>query len=176
MLQLGERTWRAGAHPEQQRRGTPLPQAMAALLQSSDLAARGEYDSALGATDVLTGIPAQLTDDPFFRTVLHFRRADWYERTGRPLSASSELRWHENSDLYGYPTADPQPAEVDWAFAPLAEWRLASLLERAGDRVADKCRAYRTVARLWASGEARYRARADSATRRLAALSCGAPT
>ena len=125
---------------------------------------------------MLTGIPAQLTDDPFFRTVLHFRRADWYERTGRPLSASSELRWHENSDLYGYPTADPQPAEVDWAFAPLAEWRVASLLERAGGRVADKCRAYRTVARLWAGGEARYRARADSATRRLAALSCGATT
>jgi hypothetical protein len=173
MLELGERAWRARAHPEKQR-DPPLPHAMAALLQSSDLAARGAYDSALVATEVLTGILAQLTDDPFFRTVLHFRRADWYERIGQPQSAASELRWHENSDLYGYPTGDPQPAEVDWAFAPLAEWRLAALLERAGGRVADKCRAYRTVARLWATGEALYRARADSATRRLAELSCGA--
>jgi len=176
MLELGERAWRAGAdaRPERPRRDATLPYPMAAILQSSDLAARGAYDSALGATEGLTGIPAQLTDDPFFRAVLHFRRADWYEQAGRPLSARAELRWHENSDLYGYPTGDPQPAEVDWAFAPLAEWRLASLLERAGGRVADICRAYRTVVRLWATGEARYRARADSATRRLAALGCEA--
>ena len=169
MLELGERAW---PHPEKPRRDASLPHAMVTLLQSSDLAARGAYDSALGATEVLTGISAQLTDDPFFRTVLHFRRADWYEQTGRPVSAGSELRWHENSDLYGYPTGDPQPAEVDWAFAPLAEWRLASLLERAGGRAGDICRAYRAVARLWATGEARYRARADSATRRLGALGC----
>ena len=79
--------------------------------------------------------------------------------------------WAENSDLIGYPKGDPQPAEVDWAFAPLAQWRLARLLERAGGRT-DLCRAYRGVARSWATGEPRYRARADSAARRLRALDC----
>ena len=57
------------------------------------------------------------------------------------------------------------------SIAPLAQWRLARLLARTGSR-ADVCRAYRGVARLWAAGEPRYRARADSAARRLRALEC----
>jgi len=75
----------------------------------------------------------------------------------------------------GYPTGDPQAAEVDWAFAPLAAWRLAVLTERWGGRREDACRAYRTVAHAWSRGEPRYRARADSAARRLVTLECPTP-
>lgn len=149
-----------------------LGPASMALVRAQALAARGAFDSALTATEGLTGIAAQQTDDPFFRTVLHLSRAGWYERVGRPIGARPDLLWHENSDLYGYPNGDPQPAEVDWAFAPLGEWRLGSLLDRVGGRREDVCRAYGDVARLWAAGEPRYRARADSAARRLLALGC----
>jgi len=76
--------------------------------------------------------------------------------------------------VFRYPTGDPQAAEVDWAFAPLAEWRLARLVERSPGSSEEACRAYRTVARLWADGEPRYRARADTAAQRLAALRCEA--
>jgi hypothetical protein len=152
----------------------PGPHVSAALLQAQAQAARGEYDAALASTDTLTGIAAQPTQDPFFRTVLHLVRADWYERSNRPLWARPDLLWHENSDLLGYPTGDPQPAEVDWAFASLAEWRLGLLLERAGGRMDDVCRAYKEVARRWAGGEPRYRARADSAAQKLRSLRCEA--
>jgi hypothetical protein len=165
--------WMLGVVGERGRAQGPDP-AAGALLRAQALAARGAYDSALAVTDALTGIAAQHTDDPFFRTVLHFSRAAWHERAGHPMSAPPDLQWHENSDLYGYPTGDPQPAEVDWAFAPLAEWRLGRLLERAGERAPDMCRAYRDVARTWARGEPLYAARADSAARTLVSLGCKA--
>ena len=106
--------------------------------------------------------------------MLHLSRAEWFERAGQLANGHAELIWHENSDVFRYPTGDPQAAEVDWAFAPLAEWRLARLVERSPGSSEEACRAYRTVARLWADGEPRYRARADTAAQRLAALRCEA--
>ncbi len=135
-------------------------------------AAQGRYAAALALSRALADVPAGETDDPFFRAVLHLSRAEWHERDGHPARAPAELAWAENSDLRGYPTDDPQPAEVDWAFAPLAAWRLAILTERSDGRREDACRAYRTVARAWSRGEPRYRARADSAASRLVALAC----
>jgi len=149
----------------------PKAPPLAALLGAVSLARRGASARALEVTDALTELPVRDTDDPFFRAVLHPLRARWYERAGQPARSQRELVWAENSDLIGYPRGDPQPAEVDWAFAPLAQWRLARLLERTGKKT-DLCRAYRGVARLWASGEPRYRERADSAARRLRALDC----
>ena len=141
------------------------------LLDAVSLARRGARARALEVTEALTDLPVRDIDDPFFRAVLHALRAQWYERAGQAARASRELLWAENTDVMGYPTGSPQAAEVDWAFAPLAQWRLARLLARRGSR-ADVCRAYRGVARLWAAGEPRYRARADSAARRLRALEC----
>jgi hypothetical protein len=146
------------------------PRMLTTLLLAQAAGARGAYDAALSATNVLTGLAAQQTDDPFFRTVLHLARADWRERGPHPSTAAVDLVWHENSDLYGYPTGEPQPAEIDWAFAALAQWKLGVLLER--QEPAEACRAYRAVARLWAAGEPAYRARADSAARRVVTLRC----
>jgi Protein kinase domain len=150
--------------------GEGSPRMLTTLLFAEAAAARGAYDSALSATNDLTGLPAQQTDDPFFRTALHLARAAWRERGPHPSTAAVDLVWHENSDLYGYPTGEPQPAEIDWAFAPLAQWKLGVLVER--QEPAEACRAYRAVARLWAAGEPAYRARADSAARRLVTLRC----
>ncbi|HEU5262421.1 MAG TPA: hypothetical protein VFU41_13475, partial [Gemmatimonadales bacterium] len=80
--------------------------------------------------------------------------------------------WHEHSDLDGYPIRDAQPAEVDWAFGPLARWRTAVLLDGTGDFSSEVCRAYRTVTRQWAGGESAYSARADTARRRVVELAC----
>jgi len=150
------------------------PPILAGLLEADALARRGAYGAALASTDGLAGVPAARTEDPFFRAVLHLSRAEWYERAGQLANGHAELIWHENSDVFRYPTGDPQAAEVDWAFAPLAEWRLARLVERSPGSSEEACRAYRTVARLWADGEPRYRARADTAAQRLAALRCEA--
>jgi len=148
------------------------PGPLATLLQAQAAAARGAVDSALVGTRALTGIPGQDARDPFFRTVLHLARASWSEQGRNPVLAIDDLVWHENSDLHGYPNRDPQPAEVDWAFATFAQWRLGELLVRTGQRREDACRAYGTVARLWAGGEPPYRARADSAAHRLSTLGC----
>ena len=152
--------------------GEASPRVLTTLLAGDVVAARGAYDSALSATNVLTGLAARQTDDPFFRTVLYLTRAAWRGRGLHPATAAVELMWHENSDVYGYPTGDPQPAEIDWAFAPIAQWRLAELLARSGEEREQACLAYRTVARLWAAGDPAYRARADSAARRIVTLRC----
>ena len=107
--------------------------------------------------------------------MLHLARASWSARGKHPLGAIDDLVWHENSDLHGYPTRDPQAAEVDWAFGTFAQWRLGELLARTGQRWEEACRAYGTVVRLWSGGDAPYRARADSAARRLATLGCKNP-
>ena len=148
------------------------PEPLTTLLRAQAAAARGAVDSALAATLPMTGIQGRDTGDPFFRAVLHLARATWSERGKNPLRAIDDLVWHENSDLHGYPTRDPQPAEVDWALGPFAQWRLGELLVRTGQRREDACTAYRTVARLWSGGDPPYRARADSAVRRLSTLGC----
>ena len=169
---------RAELHADPHRAGWSgvPPEPLITLLRAQAAAARGAVDSALAATLAMTGIQARDVRDPFFRAVLHLTRASWSERGKPSLGAIGDLLWHENSDLHGYPTRDPQPAEIDWAFGPFAQWRLGELLVRTGQRREDACTAYRTVARLWSAGDPPYRARADSAVRRLSTLGCkGAP-
>ncbi len=154
----------------------PSPRPLSTLLRAAELASRGQYTRALAPSDTLTLLEAGPDEDPFLRVALHLLRADWYEHEGAVEHGRRELLWHENSDLFLYPTGDPEQAEGDWAFGVLARWRLAGLLDRSGESRDEVCRAYRDVARLWAGGEARYAARADSAARRFAALGCSSPT
>ena len=159
--------------------GEPGRRPLVTLLEGYAVAQQGHLQMALEATDSLTPLQADSLGepgivDPFFRTVLHLLRAEWYERSGDVASAIDELEWHENNDVFDRPSGPPQVADVDWAFATLARWRLARLLDRTGE--ANACAAYRRVAGSWAHGDARYAARADSAVRRLSTLGCrGAP-
>ena len=148
---------------------------LARLLAATTLAARP--DRALAATDFLTELQADsLGDpadaDPFFRTVLHLFRAEWNEAVRDPASAVRELAWYENNDVFDRPSGPPQVADMDWAFGTLARWRTARLFDGTGDRGEALCRAYAAVQAAWAAGDPPYRARADSARRRLAALGC----
>ena len=172
MLATVERV-RGRAEPPRRRGPSTLrPGPLGTLLWAEEVAAGGAVDSALAATNPLRGIPAQDIEDPFWRVVLHLTRASWNEAGTHPGRAIADLIWHENSDLHGYPSGDPQPAEVDWAFTAFAQWRLGELLERTGQRREQACRAYATVVRLWSGGDPPYRARADSAAGRRVALGC----
>lgn len=158
----------------------PAPRPLSSLLEADQQAQHGRFARALVLSDPLTELSA--TDlsaaepaDPFFRTVLHLLRAEWYLGEGSVGNALGELLWHENLDEHGRPTREPQVMEVDWAFGTLATWRRARLLEQSGDRREEACRAYEGVRRLWSHGERRYQARADSAGRQLAALGCSPP-
>jgi hypothetical protein len=158
--------------------GEPLPRPLGRLLAADALAHRGRYSEALQASDTLTELEAPTLSgtvpvDPFFRTVLHMLRAEWSAATGQSRDAARELLWFQNNDVSGYPTRDPQVADVDWAFGTFARWRRAALLEKGG-RHDEACHAYRDVARLWSRGDPPYRARADSAARRLVTLECKA--
>ena len=149
-------------------RGTPPP--LVALLDADRAAGAGDYDAALRRSDALIEVESAGVGDPFFRTILHFLRADWEWHRGKVWSADRELTWYENTDVIEYPTGAPQPSEVDWAFGVLARWHRLGLTTVPDDR----CRLSADVARLWADGEPAYKARADSARRAVTALRCSA--
>jgi protein kinase-like protein len=158
-------------------RGEPGRQLLTTLLAADGAARAGQIDAALRLTDSLT--PLRAGDigepeavDPFFRTVLHLFRADWYSRRHDTDGVVRELQWYENNDVSGRLSGAPQVADMDWGFSTLARWRLARLLD--GSDPGRACDLYRRVGNLWESGDLRYRARADSARARVAALHCAA--
>jgi hypothetical protein len=147
-----------------------VPAPLIALLNATEAAGRADFTGALTRTAPLVEIESAHVGDPFFRTILHFLRAEWSERLAQPYSADRELSWYENTDVIEYPTGAPQPSEVDWAFGVLARWRRAGIVTVSDDQ----CRLYGDVARLWEGGERRYAERADSARRAAATLQCTA--
>jgi hypothetical protein len=159
----------------------PAPAFRRTFVEGALLAMSGAVDSALTITDMLaTKLEGwdRAERSPLLRAASRMSRAQWYAATGFPENARSEYRWHEHFHLPDYPIGNPLPADGDWAFSTLAYWRQARLLDRgeSGD-VTDRevCSAYRRVAERWATGDTRYRARADTARTRLAALTCDKP-
>jgi serine/threonine protein kinase len=136
---------------------------------------RRDLESTIALLDP-AGIAARPTvarggaSDPFARTVARMSRATQRAAQGDIEGAHRELLWHEHTDVVGVPTGLPQTAEVDWAFGTLARWRLAGILD--GHDRGGACDAYRAVVRWWSDGEPLYRARADTARQRIAALHC----
>ena len=132
-------------------------------------AAALRYSAPLAALD-----SANRGHDPFFRTLLHLERAAWQLGAGTPAQAVAELRWHDNNDFVDYPGRAPQAAEVDYAFATLARWDGARVLESLGPAHREEaCATFAAVAAAWREGEPRYAARAALARERYAALECG---
>jgi hypothetical protein len=148
--------------------GEPRSTTLDRLATAIQAARHHDMNTALSLSEPLTELEADGSEpDPFFRTVLHLFRAEWYQRMAETEGARRELVWYQNSDVFRYPVDRPQLAEVDWAFGPFARWKIAQLA--SGE---DACRASRDVARLWATGDVLYRARADSATRLYARMGC----
>lgn len=149
----------------------------AAALQ---LAHSGLVDSALAVTAPLAEQLAlwdtwERTDrSPVLRAAVRLHRGRWLAQLGSPEAARQEYRWHQHFHLPEYPVDPPLAAEGDWAFGTLASWEQAVLLD-SGRHDADVCAGYRAVVERWSDGDPSYRARADSARRRLEALACAAP-
>ena len=115
---------------------------------------------------------------PLLRAAIHLSRARWFEAMQAPESARTEYRWHQHFHLPDYPVDMPLPADGDWAFSTLALWRQARMLDRGkgtdqGD--SEVCASYRLVVERWSKGDARYRARADTARNRVDVLKCEQP-
>ncbi len=146
------------------------------VLEAWQLAREGRWREAIARSDRVQLSADSEPLDPTLRALLRLGRAQWYARAGGdPAAVRRELRWAEHEDVVGTFDVTPQAADVDWSLRTLARWRLATALDRAGEQDAEVCDAYRRVAELWAGGAAVYRARADSARRRLSDLPvCGA--
>ncbi len=173
-LRLGDRP--GAARYVAQLTGDPVPRHEGAFLTAAIAAAAGQLDSAISITDPLVQDLEgwdRAVRSPLLRAALRLTRARWFEVLQVPENARTELRWHQHFHLSDFPVGDPTAAEGDWAFAALASWRQARVLDR-GEPDADVCAAYALVAGRWSEGEPRYRARADTARTRVTELGCGA--
>ncbi len=159
-----DRPWRASVSRE------PAPAPFGTLLDADTLAATQPRRALERTRGLLALDSAGRAGDPFFRSALHLLRADWQVRSGNKSSAASELLWYGNYDVVDQPAGPAQAADVDWAFGTLARWRRARLAFTDSGR--DLCNDLADVARLWARGDPRYQARADSARARHTELRC----
>lgn len=157
-----------------QHQAGALPGPLELLVAADSLATAGRPRAALVLLDPVDVDAAALRLDPFYRTIVHLRRAAWRARIGDIEGARSDLLWYEHLDVVGLPTDLPQAAEVDWAFGTLARWRLARLLDAGRGKHRDACDAYAAVARHWSRAPVPYGARADTARTRMRQLDCAA--
>jgi hypothetical protein len=148
------------------------------LLDAHQLAADGDFAGALQRADSLkhwqrARFVSEGLVGPFFRTVVHLLRAEWYGESINPLAARRELLWHQNLDQDGLLRAEARVEEVDWAFGTLARWRRSMVLERLGDE-GELCDVYGDIVRLWSKGDSVYAVRAKEVGRKFDALGCEA--
>ncbi|MGH7614195.1 MAG: protein kinase domain-containing protein [Gemmatimonadales bacterium] len=149
-----------------------MPAQLRSLLDVYDRALGGDWDLALRSSEPLRLVRAEHVADPFYRTVLHLLRAQWFITNGQWESADRELLWYQNTDQATLPHFEPQAMEVDWAFGTLARWRRVQLADRRRMPGEVRCSLYRDVVRNWSEGEAPYAARADSARALALTLKC----
>ena len=149
-----------------------LDPASRALLEGIRAAVHGNFAGALGQTAALHPLLEPWPSDPFLPVTLRWFRAKWLERAGRPEAAARELAGYDHLHLDGLPLGEPQAGEVDWATAPLVDWRRASLLAAVAPAGAERCQALGDIARLWRAGSPWARVRADSAVA-IAGTACG---
>jgi tetratricopeptide (TPR) repeat protein len=144
---------------------------LALLLKGMEHAAVGDWQAALAATEpALAFDSAGHAPDPFLRATLHLRRGEWLERLGRTADADRAWLWYENLDVRGWPVAEVQPAEVDWALATHARSQRARLSLQRGDRVVG-CALARRVGEIWSGAEPAV----EQGARALAALAQRCP-
>jgi tRNA A-37 threonylcarbamoyl transferase component Bud32/tetratricopeptide (TPR) repeat protein len=135
---------------------------LGALLAAMAAARGGSPESALLISEpALARDSAGYAPDPFLRAALHLLRGKWQVEAGRPDEADRSWLWYENTDAVGWPNAEAQPAEVDWALGSWARVQRASLAS-AADRQGDACALGRRVLEIWSSAETPIARVADS--------------
>jgi tetratricopeptide (TPR) repeat protein len=88
--------------------------------------------------------------DPFHRAALHLLRGEWLARLGRAADADRAWLWYENLDVIGWPSAEAQAGEVDWALGTWGRARRARLPGAQG------CAMARRAAELWSRPDPAY--------------------
>jgi len=124
--------------------------ALASALIVGDSAPR----DALTATDSLAGHDSPGPgNDIFSRSLLHLRRAAWFEQLGNRAAALREILWYENSDMYRFPVREAQKAEVDAVASVAARVTRARLLLETGEQ-AQACAMLARARHLWRRADA----------------------
>jgi tetratricopeptide (TPR) repeat protein/predicted Ser/Thr protein kinase len=146
-----------GDSAEARRRADDVPSAgqspLAAMLAGMAGAARGDWSYALTASEpALAYDSAGYAPDPFLRAALHLERGRWLERAGRAEEADRAWLWYENLDQRGWPDAEAQPSEVDWALGTYAR-ALRARLALEHDKRADGCELARQMSERWSGAE-----------------------
>jgi protein kinase-like protein len=123
------------------------------VLEGAMHARAQRWRAALAASEpALAYDSAGRAPDPFHRAAVHLLRGEWLARLDRTADADRAWLWYENLDLIGWPSAEAQPGEVDWA---LGTWARARRARLGG---ADRCRLARRAAELWSRPDPAYAA------------------
>jgi hypothetical protein len=121
------------------------------------LAAGKKWRSAQVLSDSLeTAMNAAQSNGPFVRSAFHLLRGDWLLALGDTARAEQEWRWHENSDIVGWPSGFPQAGEIDGVLGVVARLRRSGLLLRPGASPAERssgCTMVSRVLELWSGAE-----------------------
>jgi len=138
--------------------GDPMATDLASFADAVLVADAGRYDSALTLSDRIHLIPndAQIgARGPMVRAMMYLFRGYWRLRQGDLQGSDAEWIWHENNDLNGWPSGEPQQGELDAALSGVARLLRAENLMTAGD-IANACRLADRVAQLWGNAEAEF--------------------
>jgi protein kinase-like protein len=121
------------------------------------LAGRGRWSEALAASEPLAmAMNRTEPPDPFARSGFHLLRGRWLLAAGDTAGAGREWRWHENSDVDGWPSGAPQAGEVDGMLGVYARLLRTRLLLRPSAPRAERdsgCALVRRVLELWSDPE-----------------------
>ncbi|HYC33730.1 MAG TPA: hypothetical protein VEB59_15680, partial [Gemmatimonadales bacterium] len=135
------------------RAPTATARRLAPSLEGVRGAAAGRLEDALeSSAPALAWDSAGLAPDPFLRATLHLLRGEWLESLGRADEADRSWLWYENLDVRGWPSAEAQPAEVDWALSTEARARRARLARERG-QASRACALASRALQLWARAE-----------------------
>jgi tetratricopeptide (TPR) repeat protein len=121
------------------------------VLEGARQARAGHWRAALAASEpALAYDSAGHAPDPFHRAALHLLRGEWLTRLERATDADRSWLWYENLDVIGWPSAEAQAGEVDWALGTWARARRARL------PLSQRCGLARRVAELWSRPDPAY--------------------
>ncbi|MGH7582227.1 MAG: protein kinase domain-containing protein [Gemmatimonadales bacterium] len=155
----------------QARSATPAVADLTAVARAIALGKAGNPDSALALSRRIHRVPdesAAGVRGPLVRALVYLHRGDWQLQRGNLRGAESEWLWHENNDVQGWPSREPEEGELDAGLSAVARLLRAENLMHL-DRMQEACDMLQRVETLWSNAEPPFtalRARAAAARRR----------